>query len=195
MYIRRKVFSLLQDENGEERYFSTTDITMEDAEQKIFSLVEDDEPAEEREFAEKEGKLTLGDKVDIAIKKHLSTKKDKEAMIEALEEGKYHKLGKQSAKYGAAGAGVGGAIAGAAIGKKIGGTKGAALGAAIGAVGGAASGAGAGYVGTRVGGAIDKLGRKVSGRAQTNAKMEADRVKVAAGKMTKKEFIKKWDRD
>ena len=25
MYIRRKVFSLLQDENGEERYFSTTD--------------------------------------------------------------------------------------------------------------------------------------------------------------------------
>lgn len=37
MYIRRKVFSLLQDEAGEERYFSTTDITLEDAEQRIFS--------------------------------------------------------------------------------------------------------------------------------------------------------------
>lgn len=49
MYIRRKVFSLLQNENGEEKYFSTTDITMEDAEQKIFSLVEDVE-AEQREF-------------------------------------------------------------------------------------------------------------------------------------------------
>lgn len=29
MYIRRKVFSLLQDENGEERYFSTTEFTDE----------------------------------------------------------------------------------------------------------------------------------------------------------------------
>lgn len=53
MYIRRKVFSLLQDETGEERYFSTTDITLEDAEQRIFSLVEDEE--EQREYAEKEG--------------------------------------------------------------------------------------------------------------------------------------------
>lgn len=41
MYIRRKVFSLLQDEMGEERYFSTTDITLEDAEQRIFSKKED----------------------------------------------------------------------------------------------------------------------------------------------------------
>lgn len=50
MYIRRKVFSLLQNENGKEKYFSTTDITMEDAEQKIFSLVEKEEPTEQREF-------------------------------------------------------------------------------------------------------------------------------------------------
>lgn len=62
MYIRRKVFSLLQDETGEERYFSTTDITLEDAEQRIFSLVEDEE--EQREYAKKEG-LTAGQKAAI----------------------------------------------------------------------------------------------------------------------------------
>lgn len=31
MYIRRKVFSILQDEMGEERYFSTTDFELEDS--------------------------------------------------------------------------------------------------------------------------------------------------------------------
>lgn len=54
MYIRRKVFSLLQDETGEERYFSTTDITLEDAEQRIFSLNEYDDEYEQREYADKE---------------------------------------------------------------------------------------------------------------------------------------------
>ena len=34
MYIRRKVFSLLQDETGEERYFSTTDVTLENDKKK-----------------------------------------------------------------------------------------------------------------------------------------------------------------
>lgn len=53
MYIRRKVFSLLQDENGEERYFSTTDILMEDEEERLFSLV-DDEDLEQKEFARKD---------------------------------------------------------------------------------------------------------------------------------------------
>lgn len=40
MYIRRKVFSLLEVE-GEERLFSTTDINLEDAEERIFSLNEE----------------------------------------------------------------------------------------------------------------------------------------------------------
>lgn len=53
MYIRRKVFSLLHDENGEERYFSTTDIVLEDEEERLFSLV-DDEDLEQREFARKD---------------------------------------------------------------------------------------------------------------------------------------------
>lgn len=37
MYIRRKVFSILEIE-GEERLFSTTDINLEDAEERIFSI-------------------------------------------------------------------------------------------------------------------------------------------------------------
>lgn len=50
MYIRRKVFSLLQDEMGEERYFSTTDIVMEDEEERLFSIVDE----EQREFARRD---------------------------------------------------------------------------------------------------------------------------------------------
>lgn len=40
MYIRRKVFSLLTDEYGEERYFSTSDIVMADEEERLFTLKE-----------------------------------------------------------------------------------------------------------------------------------------------------------
>ena len=53
MYIRRKVYSLLQDENGEERYFSTTDFELTDG-------------AKERYYSEKKkkkNKISL-DKVD-----------------------------------------------------------------------------------------------------------------------------------
>ena len=39
MYIRRKVFSLLQDEYGEERYFSTTDIELQD--ERMFSWMDE----------------------------------------------------------------------------------------------------------------------------------------------------------
>ena len=49
MYIRRKVFSLLQDETGEERYFSTTDVTLEDAEERLYSINEED--PEQKDFA------------------------------------------------------------------------------------------------------------------------------------------------
>lgn len=60
MYIRRKVFSLLQDETGEERFFSTTDITLEDAEQRIFSKKEEeDEGSEDKK--EKKRKVYLED--------------------------------------------------------------------------------------------------------------------------------------
>lgn len=103
MYIRRKVFSLLQDENGEERYFSTTDITLEDAEQRIFSLNEHDEE-EQREYAEKEG-LSTGAKVGLGTTAGLAAtaaavygaKKGGKALVKAAE-----KLAEKSVKNGTA---------------------------------------------------------------------------------------------
>lgn len=43
MYIRRKVFSLLQDENEEEKYFSTTEFTRENAEERTYAKKDDEE--------------------------------------------------------------------------------------------------------------------------------------------------------
>lgn len=133
---------------------------------------EDDEP-----------KLTTSDKINIKLNKALTTKKDREAFVEAFEDGKSHKYGKQAAKYAAIGGGINGGILGAAGGKKS-----AAIGAGIGAVSGAAGS----YVGTRVGVALNKLARKHSGSFDTKMKLAVDRVKVADGKMTKEEFAKKW---
>lgn len=53
MYIRRKVFSLLYDGTGEERYFSTREILMEDKEEKLFSTL-DEEILEQREFGRRQ---------------------------------------------------------------------------------------------------------------------------------------------
>lgn len=191
MYIRRKVFSLLQDETGEERYFSTTDVTLENEEERTFSVAEDAESLEEKDFSDKkrekddEPKLTTSDKISIKLNKALTTKKDREAFVEAYEDGKSHKYGKQAAKYVAIGNGIGGGILGASA---IGGKKGAAIGAGIGAVSGAAGA----YVGTRAGVALNKLARKHNGSLDTKTKLAVDRVKVADGKMTKEEFAKKW---
>lgn len=169
MYIRRKVFSLLQDETGEERYFSTTDVTLENEEERTFSVAEDAESLEEKDFSDKkkeeddEPKLTTSDKINIKLNKALTTKKDREAFVEAYEDGKSHKYGKQAAKYAAIGAGIG-----------------------------AVSGAAGSYAGTRAGVALNKLARKHSGSLDTKTKLAVDRVKVADGKMTKEEFAKKW---
>lgn len=178
MYIRRKVFSLLQDETGEERYFSTTDVTLENEEERTFSVAEDAESLEEKDFSDKkkeeddEPKLTTSDKINIKLNKALTTKKDREAFVEAYEDGKSHKYGKQAAKYAAIGSGISGGILGAVVGGK----KGAAIGAGIGAVSGVA---------------LNKLARKHSGSLDTKTKLAVDRVKVADGKMTKEEFAKK----
>lgn len=170
MYIRRKVFSLLQDETGEERYFSTTDVTLENEEERTFSVAEDAESLEEKDFSDKkkeeddEPKLTTSDKINIKLNKALTTKKDREAFVEAHEDGKSHKYGKQAAKYAAIGSGISGAVSGAAV----------------------------SYAGTRAGVALNKLARKHSGSLDTKTKLAVDRVKVADGKMTKEEFAKKW---
>lgn len=97
------------------------------------------------------------------MNKALTTKKDREAFVEAFEDGKSHKYGKQAAKYAAIGAGIG-----------------------------AVSGAAGSYAGTRAGVALNKLARKHSGSLDTKTKLAVDRVKVADGKMTKEEFAKKW---
>lgn len=68
---------------------------------------EDDEP-----------KLTTSDKINIKLNKALTTKKDREAFVEAYEDGKSHKYEKQAAKYAAIGSGIGGGILGAAVGGK-----------------------------------------------------------------------------
>ena len=58
MYIRRKVFSLLQDgETGEEKYFSTTDVTLDSLEERIFSIsIPTEEELEQREFGARQRK-------------------------------------------------------------------------------------------------------------------------------------------
>lgn len=56
MYIRRKVFSLLQDETGEERYYSTTDFDL-DVEEKVFA---EKEAETEKKGLSKGAKIALG---------------------------------------------------------------------------------------------------------------------------------------
>lgn len=106
------------------------------------------------------------------MNKALTTKKDREAFVEAFEDGKSHKYGKQAAKYAAIGSGISGGILGAVVGGK--------------------KGAAGSYAGTRAGVALNKLARKHSGSLDTKTKLAVDRVKVADGKMTKEEFAKKW---
>ena len=105
MYIRRKVFSKLQTEDGQERYFSTTEFTlMSDAEERIFVSA-----------AEKEAKMQLAREI-----------------ADAEEAGDYKKaesLMKRFAKKDRKGLGA----AGTAIGTAAGLTGGSLLGSAIGA--------------------------------------------------------------
>lgn len=67
MYVRRKVYSVLQDEMGEERYFSTTDVAYEnEVEERIYSASSEVEYEFERYFSdtEKEG-MSNGEKAAI----------------------------------------------------------------------------------------------------------------------------------
>jgi hypothetical protein len=189
MLIKRNVyFSAVDQETGEERLFSVNEImTEEEYLERLYSETEAEQVEFSKKKKEKKGpKLTVGDKVGIWTAKHLQTKKDREAMIEAYDrdKGDYHKLGKQSAKYAAASLGLGGAALGAAT-KNV---KGAALGAAVGSVAGGL----AGYTTTRLDGAADKVIRKVSTSYDNQLQRTADRNKVASGKMTKEEYAKKY---
>ena len=188
MYIRRKVFSKLQTEDGQERYFSTTEFTlMSEAEQREFSKKKESEPKEEEE---KEPKLAREDRKEIRRYGRKWNKKSAELRKKALEgdEDAQKKIVKRAYKKGMIGMGALGATAGALVGANDG--K-AAKGAAIG-----------GAVGTGLGAAIAtgvksswKHKKKIESRnpqAKIDGKIDHDRIAVSRGEMTKKEFVKKW---
>lgn len=131
MYIRRKVFSLLQDETGEERYFSTTDFEISDEEQKEFAEKKDKSKKKKRRALEDvESHRGLGRSILLggpspagALGGFLGKKK----ADQLDKEGKSDKeILEGASKHGAKmGAGVGaGLIAGKAIGEAIASPKG-----------------------------------------------------------------------
>ena len=91
MYIRRKVFSLLNVE-GEDRYFSTTDYIQYGEEVRLFS---EDEEVRHR--------IKNVDKINMAVEKALTPKKLRKAAIEAYKDGATskdrHNYGKEAAKF------------------------------------------------------------------------------------------------
>ncbi len=196
------------------------------AEEKVYSVLMTEE--ELRIFADAKEqfdgkKIRIGSKARIWADKHLQTKKDREAMIEAYDqEGprNSHKLGKQSAKYAVGGAALGAAIGTGAIAasepestkevinrtkrvlkvaaknKKV--AKAVAKDVAkVGAVGAGLAGAtaGAAYLGTRGGRLIGKGIENISEGASHNSQKIADENKVASGKMSKGEFASKYGKN
>lgn len=178
MYIRRKVFSILTDEMGEEKLFSVNETLLEGYE---YDEV-DDRYFSKKEEEDDDDKLRFGDRVELAINKHLNTKQGRKAE-KAAAEGKVGKAiiegGKIFVPVGAVAGGIGGALATKNV---KGALKGAAVGAAVG---------GAGTAGYGVGTAGVKVLRKISPRYEELAERRLDLLKMADGEMTKKEFKKK----
>ena len=169
MYIRRKVFACLTDEMGEEKLFSVNETILSDCEDRDFSEKEEDDT-----------KLKLHHRMNIAgykLEGKLGRKLDKQIL-----EGDW----KGTAKAGAA-LTAGSTLAGAGIGAALGGKRGALTGAALGAGIGASSG-----IGSTLGTATVKGLRKVSKSYDKAARQRLDEIKVAEGKMTKKEYKDKW---
>jgi hypothetical protein len=196
MEIRRKVFSLLEDENGEERYYSTTEFALssnEDYNEKIFSKDEKysrmsrKDRRQLRKDLKKEG-LTYQDRTDI-ISRSRQFKPNLERYIAAVEgdedarEAGYKDLRKSGMTSG----GVLGAYYGGALGNSIAGTSGAGIGAGL----GAAAGVGIGYGASKL---YENQARKHRDekRYATEFAINADKDRVALGKMTPKEFKEKW---
>lgn len=174
MYIRRKVFSTIV-ENGVEKLYSVNETILK---------------AEEKTFAEKKSKkeeddddkLKLGDRVDLAIDKHLNTKQGRKAEKASLE-GKVGKAIVEGGKILIPISTVAGGVTGALVTKNVkGALKGAAVGAAMGGAGTAGYGAGTAGV---------KVLRKISPLYNELAERRLDQLKMADGEMTKKEFKKK----
>jgi hypothetical protein len=207
----------LADKKAEKQY----SVLMTEEEYKMFSeMIE-----AQKEFGDKiDGKnIRIGSKARIWADKHLQTKKDREAMIEAYDqEGtrNSHKLGKQAAKWatggaavGLAGAGVAAAVSNPEEAKEVANRVGrvlkvatknkkvakavakdaAKIGGGIGALG--AGIAGGAYLGTRGGRLIGKGIENISESASHQAQKTADENKVASGKMSKEDFAKKYGKN
>lgn len=174
MYIRRKVFSILTDEMGEERLYSVNETVFEGYEEREFAKKEDVEP--------KTDKLRFMDTVEYGVDKYLTPKQVRKA-AQAATEGKAGKAMIEGGKIYVPVGTVAGALAGGLATKSV---KGALAGAGVGAAAGAGAtaGTGLGAVGVRV-------GRKISPRYEELADRRVDQYKMASGEMSKKDFKKK----
>ena len=175
MYIRRKVFSVLVDETGEERLYSVNETLLEGYEEREFA-------EKEEEVEPKNDKLRFMDQVEYLGDKYLTPKQLRKANKAALK-GEAGKAIVEGGKiYVPVGAAIGALAGGLATKSVKGALKGAAAGAGLGASG--TLGLGAGAVGVRV-------GRKLSPRYEELADRRVDQLDMASGEMSKKEFKKK----
>lgn len=181
MLIKRKVyFSAIDEETGEERLFSTTEIMSEESYlEMLYSKKEEKD----------ETKLKPLNRLNVAMYKtegKFGRKMDKDNLEGNIKESAKNNL-KMAAGFTGAGTAVG-AIAGGIKGKSLRSAKeGAKVGAAIGGlVGGSTA------LGATAGTAAVKGLRKVSKHYDTAAQKRLDEIKVAEGKMSKAEFAKKW---
>lgn len=99
MYIRRKVFSLLQDENGEERYFSTTEFEDE----RLYAESDDDEKSGRGKKAAIIGGAAVAP-VAVAggyqLVRRGQDKRAQKALEAAIEEGENEKIRSAAEKVG-----------------------------------------------------------------------------------------------
>ncbi len=176
MYIRRKVFSILVDETGEERLYSVNETILEGYEEREFA------EKEEEEVEPKNDKLRFMDQVDYLGDKYLTPKQLRKA-AKAATKGQVGKAIVEGGKiYVPVGTAIGALAGGLATKSVKGALRGAAAGAGVGAAG--TLGVGAGAVGV-------KVGRKLSPRYEELADRRVDQLDMASGEMSKKEFKKK----
>lgn len=193
-YVRRKVFSKVEDqETGEIKLFSTNEVELSESE-KIYSVLMDEEELSlfsdfldeldeiEKEFSDSKDdtKLKLSDRMNIGIYKHLYGKRARKNERDRID-------GVDRSKKDAKQAAIAGGLLGVSMGGLAGGTKGAAIGGAI----GAATAAGTAYVSSKAGTAARRALEKRSEKYKASWDKQRDRLDVAEGKMSKEEYSKK----
>lgn len=193
-YVRRKVFSKVEDQEiGEIKLFSTNEVELSESE-KIYSVLMDEEELSlfsdfldeldeiEKEFSDSKDdtKLKLSDRMNIGIYKHLYGKRARKNERDRID-------GVDRSKKDAKQAAIAGGLLGVSMGGLAGGTKGAAVGGAI----GAATAAGTAYVSSKAGTAARRALEKRSEKYKASWDKQRDRLDVAEGKMSKEEYSKK----